>query len=319
MSCVKRAIQIVSQAFSRGGSPTLAATLLPRKQALLTPTDNKQYRTGLWDTMKSQCARSSGYRMLRRARIMSVDLLAPLARLVTTAEAIEGLRDLFAAEEPLDDIAARVAETAVAAIPNADAVSITVLSCPHARTAACTHDLALQLDHRQYASGRGPCLEAASQRTPVRAVIGEEHQRWPEFVEAAQRVGIRASLSVPLLIAGPDKEQELVGSLNIYSHTAAAFDPFDAELMRLYTVAAGQAISNASRWQSSRETVSQLEKALLSRSDIDMAKGALIALHGCEPGEAFAKLVDESQRRNIKVRDVALEMLDRMKSSQGTL
>jgi len=45
------------------------------------------------------------------------------------------------------------------------------------------------------------------------------------------------------------------------------------------------------------------------------AKGALIALHGCEPGEAFARLVDESQRRNIKVRDVALEMLARLKVS----
>src|SRR6478672_821110 len=163
---------------------------------------------------------------------MSVDLLAPLARLATTAEAIEGLRDLFAAEEPLDDIAARVAETAVAAIPNADAVSITVLSWPDARTAASTHEQALELDH---ASGRGPCLEAAWQRAPVRAVIGEAHQRWPEFVEAAQRVGIRASLSVPLLIAGLDREQELVGSLNIYGHIASAFDPFDAELMRLYT------------------------------------------------------------------------------------
>ena len=132
---------------------------------------------------------------------MSLDLLEPLARLVTTTEAIEGLRDLFAAEEPLDDIAARVAATAVAAIPYADAVSITVLSWPDARTAASTHERALELDHQQYASGRGPCLEAAWQRTPVRAVIGEEHQRWPEFVEAAQRVGIRASLSVPLLIA----------------------------------------------------------------------------------------------------------------------
>ena len=48
---------------------------------------------------------------------MRVDLLEPLARLVTTAEAIEGLRDLFAAEEPLDVIADRVAATAVAAIP----------------------------------------------------------------------------------------------------------------------------------------------------------------------------------------------------------
>jgi ANTAR domain/GAF domain len=250
-----------------------------------------------------------------KGTIMSLDLLAPLARLISTAEAIEGLRDLFAAEEPLDDIAGRVAETAVAAIPYADAVSITVLSWPDARTAAFTHEQALQLDHQQYASGRWPCLEAALQRTPVRAVMGEEHHRWPEFVEAAQRVGIRASLSVPLLIGGLDQEQELVGSLNIYSHTASAFDPFDAQLMRLYTVAAGQAITNAGRWQHSRETVTQLETALLSRSDIDMAKGALIALHGCEPGEAFARLVEESQRRNIKLRDVALEMLDRMKTT----
>ena len=248
---------------------------------------------------------------------MSADLLAPLARLVSTADAIEGLRDLFAAEEPLDVIAARVAETAVAAIPNADAISITVLTWPDARTAASTHECALELDHKQYASARGPCLEAAWQRTPVRAVIGEEHQRWPEFVETAERLGIRASLSVPLLIAGVGEEQELVGSLNIYSHIATAFDPFDAALMRLYTVAAGQAISNAGRWQNSRETVTQLETALLSRSDIDMAKGALIALHGCDPGEAFARLVDESQRRNIKLRDIALEILQRMKASHA--
>jgi GAF domain-containing protein len=246
---------------------------------------------------------------------MSADLVAPLARLVTTAEAIDGLRDLFAAEEPMNDVARRVAKTAVAAIPHADVVSITVLSWPDdATTAACTHEQARDLDHQQYVSGRGPCLEAAWHGTPLRAVIDDERQRWPEFVEAAQRQGIRASLSVPLLIAGVESEQELVGSLNIYSHTETAFDEFDAELMRLYSVAAGQAISNSSRWQKARETVTQLETALISRSDIDMAKGALIALHGCSPREAFDKLVDESQRRNIKLRDVVREMLNRMQT-----
>ncbi len=246
---------------------------------------------------------------------MSADLFAPLARLITTAEAIEGLRDLFAAEEPLDIVARRVAETAVAAIPHADVVSITVLSWPDVRTAACTDELALGLDHQQYVSGRGPCLEAALKCTPLRAIIGEENRRWPEFVEAAQQAEIRASLSVPLVIVGVDGEQELAGSLNIYSHTATAFDSFDAELMRLYSVAAGQAISNSSRWQKARETVTQLETALLSRSDIDMAKGALVALNGCDPGGAFDRLVDESQRRNIKLRDVAREMLDRMQTT----
>ncbi|MDT5092789.1 MAG: hypothetical protein QOH60_2152 [Mycobacterium sp.] len=243
---------------------------------------------------------------------MNTDLLDPLARLGLTARAIEGLRDLCAAEEPLDDIANRVADTAAAAVPQADAVSITVLSWPDSRTAAHTVEWALELDDQQYASGRGPCLEAALRRTPVRALISAEHQRWPEFVEAAEQIGIRASLSVPLLVGGLGDEQDLVGSLNIYSHTASAFDPFDEGLMRLYTVAAGEAITNAHRWQQCRESITQLEQALTSRPYIDMAKGALIAKHGCNPDEAFARLVDQSQRRNIKVRDVAIEMLARL-------
>ncbi|MET0896599.1 MAG: GAF and ANTAR domain-containing protein [Mycobacterium sp.] len=246
---------------------------------------------------------------------MNDDILEPLARLTTTAEAIEGLRDLFAAEEHLDLIAARVADTAVAAIPNADSVSITVLDWPAARTAASTDARAVDLDDQQYAAGRGPCLESAMSRTPVRTKISESHERWPEFAETAQRIGVRASLSLPLVVSNLDEKQELVGSLNIYSVTASAFDPFDEGLMRLYTVAAGQAITNAGRWQNSRATVTQLEQGLISRSDIDMAKGALIAVHGCDPQEAFAKLVSESQRRNIKVRDVAVELLARLRES----
>ena len=39
------------------------------------------------------------------------------------------------------------------------------------------------------------------------------------------------------------------------------------------------------------------------------------ALHGCEPGQAFTRLVDECRRRNIKVRDVTLELLARLKVS----
>jgi transcriptional regulator with GAF, ATPase, and Fis domain len=253
--------------------------------------------------------------MLEGSSTMSSELAAPLAKLITTAEAVEGLRDLFAAEESLDVVVKRVADTALAAIPHADVISITVLSWPEdARTAAYTNELALDLDHQQYASGRGPCLEAAQSGTPLRANIsGGDRERWPEFDEAARRQGICTSLSVPLLIAGLDSEQELVGSLNIYSHTTTAFDQFDTELMRLYSVAAGQAISNSRRWQKARDTVTQLETALTSRSDIDMAKGALIAVHGCDPDEAFAKLTDESQRRNVKLRHLAREVLDRMR------
>lgn len=238
-----------------------------------------------------------------------------LARLLTTSQAIDNLGDVFAVEEPLDEMARQVADTALAANPHADLISITVLSWPDSRTAACTDAEALALDDQQYASGRGPCLDAALQQTPIQAVLDEEEHRWPEFVKAAQQAGIRASLSVPLLIARAESEQELVGSLNVYSHAATAFDEFDVELMRLYSVAASQAASNSNRWRGARETITQLETALRSRSDIDMAKGALIALHGCDAGQAFDRLKDESQRRSLTLSDVARELLNRLRTT----
>lgn len=247
------------------------------------------------------------------------DRWEPLARLSTAAEAIEGLRDLFTTEEPLDDASMRVAVAAVEAIEHADIVSITVLSWPDARTAAATDDRARTLDDQQYASGRGPCLQAAWDRTPIKALGSNDgHARWPEFAAAAREEGVLASLSIPLLVGGLDREQESVGSLNVYSVTAETFDPFDEALMRVYTVAAGQAITNARRWQHVRETVRRLERALTSRTEIDLAKGTLMALHGCDEDEAFDRLITESQRRNVKLRSIAQELLAHVRKPSVT-
>lgn len=240
-----------------------------------------------------------------------------LARLSTTAEAIESLRELFAAEEPLDEVLTRIARTAVGAIPDADGVTITVLASDdddaghNPRTAAYTDEQLLELDNEQYKSGRGPCLEAAQRRVPVRVKMNVAAQRWPEFVAAARDGGVRASLSVPLLVDLADCDgQEMVGSLNVYGRKASAFDPFDEKLMSLFTTTASHAITNSRRWQQSRDTVTQLERALTSRTEIDQAKGALRAVHGYTAEDAFTALLNDSQRRNVKLRTVAREFLD---------
>lgn len=233
-----------------------------------------------------------------------------LNQISTTTEAVANLRTLFAAEEPLDDVLHRVARTAVDATAHANAVSITVLGTEAPRTAAYTDPRILELDDRQYTSGRGPCLEAAQRREPVRVAMNVEPQRWPEFVDAARTRGVHASLSLPLLIDSVGKAPELVGSVNVYSYTATAFDPYDEELMMLFTTAASHAITNARRWQHTRTTLDQLERALSSRSDIDQAKGALRAVHGYTADDAFTALVEQSQNRNMKLRSVAREFLD---------
>lgn len=235
-------------------------------------------------------------------------------RLASTADAVEALGALIAAEEPLDEVLQRIAWTACRAVPDADAVTITVVDGTKPRTAAHTDAQVLALDQAQYESTRGPCLQAAEGRRPLRVVTDLDDDRWPEFLGAARQVGVQASLSVPLIVlpASSEREAELVGSINIYSRRAAAFDPFDEELMRLYTATACQAIANARRWQESRETVAQLEQALTSRSTIDQAKGLIRALNGCSADEAFAVLTELSQRSNIKLHTVAAQLLERV-------
>jgi transcriptional regulator with GAF, ATPase, and Fis domain len=227
---------------------------------------------------------------------------------------MEALRRIQDAEEPLNEVLTRVADTAVRAILDADAVTVTVLSGDgDARTAALTDEQMVALDRQQYESGRGPCLEAARRGTPVRVVVDVDGHRWPEFVTAAHTLGVRAALSAPLILGDVGAGGELVGSLNVYSRTRSAFDSFDQELMRLFTVAASMAVTNAHRWQQSRDTVSQLQQALTSRSDIDQAKGVLQLLYALDADQAFAMLVKRSQNRNVKLRTVANEILDALR------
>ncbi|RAS64779.1 GAF domain-containing protein [Lentzea atacamensis] len=233
----------------------------------------------------------------------------PVDRLDEAAIALEDLRGAFALHEPLATVLRRVADSATKVIPDADAVTITVLEEQTVRTAAATDDQLTEIDQAQYTAQRGPCLQAATTLRPVRAVVGNEVESWPEFDALAAKRGICAYLSVPLLALDAGGEEQLVGSLNVYSYTPTAFDPFDEGLMRLFTTAAGMAITNAQAWHTTKQRLAQLETALVSRAAIDQAKGVLMAVHGCDAIEAFAMLVHQSQNTNTKLRDVAHEIL----------
>ncbi len=238
----------------------------------------------------------------------------PLERLDEATVALEALREVFALAEPLGVVLDRVAAGAVQAVHDADGVTITVVTEDGVRTEAATEDRLVEVDQAQYAADRGPCLQAARAREAVRAVVGEHRDLWPEFEDAARRLDVCAYLSVPMLVTGADGDR-LVGSLNVHSATAGAFDPFDESVMRLFTTAASAAITNTGLWQDARVRVAQLETALYSRAEIDQAKGVLMGQHGFGADEAFAMLVQRSQHTNTKLREVAREVLASAKAT----
>lgn len=236
-----------------------------------------------------------------------------LTRLDAVSEALTSLHTLLSAGESLDEALQEVARNAVGAVAEADAVSITSLSGTQPRTVACTDDFVLALDDQQYRAG-GPCVEAARSGQPLRLAMEDTMQRWPDFVSAAQAAGVRATLSIPLVIATEkgQGDDELVGSVNAYSRSISEFDAVDEKLLSLYTGVACQAIATARRWQSMSDTVGQLEDALVSRSDIDQAKGALRVLNGGSADDAFATLVERSQRENTKLRVIAQRVVQEL-------
>ncbi|WP_053733809.1 GAF and ANTAR domain-containing protein [Nocardia sp. NRRL S-836] len=231
-------------------------------------------------------------------------------RLDEATAALAALRDGFSDEEPLDEVLQRLAETATRAIQDADAVTITV-NPEQPRTAAASDTTLIEIDEKQYGANRGPCLEAARTLHAVRAVVGENHDAWPEFETSADQHGVRAYLSVPIALPASDHNDAVhVGSLNIYSYSPAAFDPFDESVMRLFTTAASAAIGSSHRSQRSQDHIKNLETALVSRAVIEQAKGVLMAVHACTADDAFGMLVQKSQNENLKLREVARNLID---------
>ncbi|WP_158842143.1 ANTAR domain-containing response regulator [Saccharothrix deserti] len=236
---------------------------------------------------------------------MTIEEHVPASLLDEASEALEELASVLAGGQTLNEALQQLAESASRVIPDAENVSVTVVGPDGASTAAATDEKVIAIDKDQYDAGNGPCLMAARIQRPVRATAEGGREKWPEFAAAAERAGVRTYLSAPIVV-----EDQVVGALNLYSSQESAFDPFDEALLRLFVTAASTSITGFRRYERSRRLVEHLQHALSSRAEIDQAKGVLMAAHGVDAEEAFARLVTESQQRNTKLRDVARNLLD---------
>lgn len=194
------------------------------------------------------------------------------------------------------------------ALPGCHAASVTVLDDEaKPSTMAATDEETLQMDQRQYALGDGPCLDAARRHQVNRWTLQEAEQRWPDFTSLAEEMGLRSYLSAGLSLAGRP-----LGALNLSSRDADGFSQLDEDLVSLLTEPAAASIVVASRYAEARELATQLEQALRSRAVIDQAIGIMMAESRCDAEQAFAMLGRASNNRNMKLRDLAIQIVTRV-------
>jgi AmiR/NasT family two-component response regulator len=71
----------------------------------------------------------------------------------------------------------------------------------------------------------------------------------------------------------------------------------------------GAMLTNATAYGQAQRTASQLKDAVVARSVVDQAKGVLMHALGCDADDALRRLRQESQRRHVKVTEVAAEVV----------
>jgi len=213
-------------------------------------------------------------------------------------------------EDDLLTLLQRVTAIAHEAIDGADSTGVTIDLGGRTFTAVHTDQRTLRVDSEQYEAGEGPCLHASRTRTVVVVDAGDAIQRWPRFAAAAAEEGIHSFLAAPLFTP----EQSL-GSFNLYGRTHAAFDTLDADILDLLTTTVSRAIGDFARFKAARDVAESIQRALETRAPIEQAKGMLMVIHGIDADEAFELLRKQSQATNVRLRTVAVNLVEQLSAA----
>lgn len=178
-----------------------------------------------------------------------------------------------------------------------DAGGVMLVAKGRVDSACVTDDLVLKADALQLEAGDGPCLEAIEERDNFIICDTSTETRWPLWCAAVADLGIRSVLSLRLWT-----ERGVLGALNLY---AFEVDRFSRDDVALGAVLA----SHASIALAAGKERTELRRAIDGRHIIGMAQGILMERFSLGESQSFAVLRRYSQDRNIKLREVAQEVV----------
>jgi transcriptional regulator with GAF, ATPase, and Fis domain len=160
-------------------------------------------------------------------------------------------------------------------------------------TLFATDDLVSQADALQYRLDEGPVFDATEDGEVTVITDTRFDKQYAEFAPAAAELGIASVLSCQL-----SSPRRVLGALNLYARKPDAFDEVAQEIAKIYAAHASIVIAN-------RSLQADLQTAVDTRGTIGQAMGILIERHKVEPSRAFDLLVQASQTKQLKLRDIA--------------
>ncbi|WNV77205.1 GAF domain-containing protein [Geodermatophilus sp. DSM 44513] len=211
---------------------------------------------------------------------------------------------LVLSQETVRSAVELVTALASATAPGSAGAAVTLVDEHGTRTMAATTELAARADALQYSLDEGPCLTAARTGRIVRVDDAVGDRRWPAWNEAVTHLGIRSTLSAPLVSA-----TATIGAIKLYALQPARFDEHAEQVMVLFARQAAILLAATQDLTSARALSRRLADALTDRDVIGQATGVLQARGLPDREAAFARLAAAAERSGRPVREVALELL----------
>jgi GAF domain-containing protein len=218
---------------------------------------------------------------------------AQLQQLILDSGTVELFLEGFAAHT------AQVLEPAVQVL-----CGVTLKREGRAATVASSSTEATELDEVQYGYGDGPCLNAIRTGQTTMVADTRTDARWPEYFAAINGRGFHSILGVPV-ITGADGG----AAVNLYAREPGVFTLDVVDRVEQYAAEAAGTLQLALQLAAQKDTAANLQAAMESRTNIDIAVGIIIAQNRCSQDEAIDILRRASSHQNIKLRTLAEQLV----------
>ncbi|HET7398299.1 MAG TPA: GAF and ANTAR domain-containing protein [Intrasporangium sp.] len=218
-------------------------------------------------------------------------------------EAFSGLSQLIYSGADTASVHQALVEAAPRFVEGCDRASILMLVGDRFRSTASTDEVAQHIDMIELETGEGPCLDAiADEAVQHIADLRDGTSPWPAFTRRVlAETPVRSSAGYRLLLEG-----RKVGALNVFSDTPGALDEEAANAGAVLAAFASVSLMAAA----ARAEADTLRAGLESNREIGKAVGLLMAAHKVPAEEAFDILKRTSQDLNMKLAQVAAQVVE---------
>ncbi len=217
--------------------------------------------------------------------------------------AFRNMAQVIYAGDSYESVYDALCNTAVELIDGCDHASLMVQRSGRIFTAAASDDVAKHIDDLERELGEGPCLEAIDESE-------EDQHLCSDLTTGSQWPRLAARILAETDVKGMGgfrlhQDGRKVAALNVFSDTAGGLDGAALDQASMLSAFASVTLAALDRG----EEASTLRRGLESNREIGKAIGLLMAMHKIGDDQAFEMLAKVSQEMNIKVADVAAQVI----------